>query len=254
VIAKPAVLLVACALAVVQPRATAAQSPAQLEALQQEIQALREGQKRLEAELEAVKKLAVDRHTSQLQDTVLSIEGSPFKGESRAKVTVVEFSDYQCPFCARHARETLAALEASYIRTGKIRYVFQDFPIASLHPQAFKAHESAHCAGEQGKYWEMHHRLFENQKALTVTDLRAHAASLGLDAGRFGECLNEGRHAAAIRQRLAQGKKATVRGTPTFFVGLTDADQSTVRVVKVIRGAQRYQVFKEAIDELLSSP
>jgi protein-disulfide isomerase len=254
VTAKPAVLLVACALALVQPRVIAAQSPAQLEALQQEVQALREGQKRFEAELEAMKKLVFDRNTSQPQDVVLSVEGSPFKGESRAKVTIVEFSDYQCPFCARHAGETLAALEVDYIKTGKVKYVFQDFPIASLHPQAFKTHEGAHCAGEQGKYWEMHHRLFQNHKALTVTNLRAHAASLGLDAGRFGECLDEGRHAAAIRQRLAQGKKATVKGTPTFFVGLTDADQPTVRAVKVIRGAQPYQVFKEAIEELLGAP
>ena len=252
--AKAVVLILVCALVVLEPRAGVAQGSAELEALQQEVQALREGQKRLEAELETIRKLVADRSTSQLQDVVLSVEGSPFKGKSGAKVTVVEFSDYQCPFCARHVRETLAALDADYITTGKVKYVFQDFPIASIHPHAFKAHESAHCAGEQGKYWQMHDRLFRSQKATAPTDLRAHAETLGLDTGRFQECLDGGRHAAAVRQRLAQGKKATVRGTPTFFVGLTDAAQPTVRAVKVIRGAQPYQVFKEAIEELLAAP
>ena len=251
---KPAVLILACALAALPPRVATAQGPAQLEALQQEVQALRDSQKKLEAELETLKKRVIDRSTSQPQDVVVSVEGSPFKGQSVAKVTVVEFSDYQCTFCARHARETLAALEADYIATGKVKYVFQDFPIASIHPHAFKAHEGAHCAGEQGKYWPMHDRLFQSQKALSATDLRAHAEALALHTGRFQECLDGGRHATAVRERLAQGKKATVRGTPTFFVGLTDAAQPTVRAVKVIRGAQPYEVFKEAIEELLAAP
>lgn len=250
---KPALLILVCALAALQPRVAAAQGTAQLETLQQEVRALREGQRKLEAELETIKKRVIDRNISQLQDVVVSVEGSPFKGQSVAKVTVVEFSDYQCPFCARHARETLAALEADYITTGKVKYVFQDFPIASIHPLAFKAHEGAHCAGEQGKYWPMHERLFKSQKALVATDLRAHADALALDASRFQECLDGGRYATAVRQRVAQGKKATVRGTPTFFVGLTDAAQPTVRAVKVIRGAQPYQVFKDAIEELLAA-
>ena len=250
---KPALLLVVCALVALQPHVAAAQDAARLETLQQEVRALRESQKNLEAELETIRKLVVDRNTSQAQDVVISVEGSPFKGQSGAKVTVVEFSDYQCPFCARHARETLAALDADYITTGKVKYVFQDFPIAGIHPHAVKAHEGAHCAGEQGKYWPMHDRLFHSQKALAAADLRAHAGALGLDTGRFQECLDDGRHATTVRQRLAQGKKATVRGTPTFFVGLTDTAQPTIRAVKVIRGAQPYHVFRDAIEELLAA-
>jgi protein-disulfide isomerase len=97
---------------------------------------------------------------------VLNLKGDPFKGEKNAKVTLVEFSDYQCPFCARHVRATLPPLESEYIATGKIKYVFRNFPIASIHPLAFKAHEAANCSGEQDKYWEMHDRLFANSKAL----------------------------------------------------------------------------------------
>jgi protein-disulfide isomerase len=253
VIANPALLIFACALVALVPSVAAAQTPAQMEALQQEVQALRESQKKLETEIETIKKRVVDRHTSQVQDVVVSIEGRPFKGDRAAKVTVVEFSDYQCPFCARHARDTLTALEADYITSGKVKYVFQDFPIASIHPQAVKAHEGAHCAGEQGKYWPMHQRLFQSQKSLTAGDLRAHAEGIGLEVSRFDECVHGGRHAATVRLALTQGKKATVRGTPTFFVGLTDTAEPTVRAVKVIRGAQPYQVFKEAIEELLAT-
>jgi protein-disulfide isomerase len=251
VTAKP--LLLICALVAFLPRAAAAHDPGQLDALQQEVHALRENQKKLQAELESMKKVIVDRTTSQVQDVMVSVEGSPFKGQSGARVTVVEFSDYQCPFCARHVRETLVALEAEYISTGKVKYVFQDFPIASIHPQAVKAHEAAHCAGEQGKYWQMHQTLFRSQKAHAASDLRGHAEALRLDADRFQNCLDDSRYIPAVRERLAQGKKATVRGTPTFFVGLTDASQP-IRAVKVIRGAQPYQVFKDAIDELLATP
>jgi protein-disulfide isomerase len=253
-IVEATVFLIVCALVGFHPHLAAAQSPAQGDALQKELRELRDGQRRLEADIEAMKKVLLDRSASQLQDVVLDVEGSPFKGDSRARVTVVEYSDYQCPFCGRHARETLAALEAEYIRTGQVKYVFQDFPIGSIHRLAFKAHEGAHCAGEQGKYWEMHGRLFEDQKAMAVNDLRLHAAALGLDGRRFEECLDGGRYATAVRRHLTQGKKATVRGTPTFFVGLTDPEQSTLRAVKVIRGAQPYRVFKEAIDALLATP
>ncbi|MBI3330449.1 MAG: DsbA family protein [Nitrospinae bacterium] len=133
-------------------------------------------------------------------------------------------------------------------------YVFRDFPIASLHPQAAKAHEGAHCAGEQGKYWEMHARLFANQKAHSPQDLSHHAEALGLDMASFQQCLESGTHAAKIRKAIAEGQKAGVRCTPTFFLGLSQPNHSQLKARKVIRGAHPYALFQQAIEGLLSSP
>ncbi len=148
---------------------------------------------------------------------------------------------------------TLPQIEKDYIKTGKVKYVFRDFPIESIHPQAFKAHEAANCAGEQGKYWEMHNRLFSNQKALGEKDLQGYAGALDLDLQKFDQCLNSGKNAAEIREDTAEGVKAGVRGTPTFLLGLTEQDSSKVKATKMIRGAQPYSRFKQIIDRLLAS-
>ena len=97
-------------------------------------------------------------------------------------------------------------IEREYIKTGKLKYVARDFPLESIHPLAFKAAEAAHCAGEQGKYWEMHSRLFENQRALSLKDLPQHAQALGLDAPKFQQCLESGKYASRIRKDLADGQ------------------------------------------------
>lgn len=244
--------LIGSTLTVLQQAQAAAQSAPQLDGLQAEVEQLREGQRRLEKEIEAIKQLLLDRRPAETHDVAVDIERAYFKGDRRAKVTVVEFSDYLCPFCGRYARETFPRIEAEYIRTGKVRYVFRDFPIASIHPAAPKAHEAGHCAGEQGKFWEMHDRLFLNQRAAGAEELRLHADALGLHRERFDECLNAGRYAPQIRQHLEEGKQGTVRGTPTFLLGLTVDGEPSMRATRVIRGAQPYKVFKEAIEALLS--
>ncbi len=144
-------------------------------------------------------------------------------------------------------------IEKEYIETGKVKYVFRDFPIKQLHPNAFKAAEAANCSAEQGKYWEMHARLFANQRALGPEDLSGHAEALGLDLSKFQPCLASGKYTAEIRKDIADGGKAGVRGTPTFFIGLTEPNKTTIKVHKVIRGAHPYSRFKEAIEGLISS-
>ena len=104
-----------------------------------------------------------------------------------------------------------------YIETGKVKYVFMDFPLESIHPKALKAHEAGNCSGDQGKYWEMHERIFENNRALALKDLKGHAETIGLNLEEFQECMDSGKHESEIRKDLAEGKKAGVRGTPTFF-------------------------------------
>ena len=143
-------------------------------------------------------------------------------------------------------------MEHEYIKTGKVKYVVRDFPLASMHNNAFKAAEAAHCAGEQGKYWEMHARLFANQRALGLGDLLSHAQALRLDMPGFQQCLESGRYAGAIRKVMADGQQAGVTGTPTFFLGVTEPNGSQVKVLRVITGAQPYTAFQAAINGLLA--
>ncbi|MFL5349583.1 MAG: DsbA family protein [Hyalangium sp.] len=138
----------------------------------------------------------------------------PSKGPEGAPVTIVEFSDFQCPFCGK-ARTTVDEVVKSY--GDKVRLVFRHFPL-SFHENAPKAAEAAACAQDQGKFWEMHDKLFSNQQALKVDDLKKYAADLGLDAARFNECLDSGKKAEQIKKDQAAGEKAGVSGTPAFFI------------------------------------
>ncbi len=234
-----------------------AQPSQDLESLKKEMEALRQGQARILRELQELRNVLAGRQPArpaEFQPVVLSMEAAPFRGDARATLTLVEFSDYQCPFCGRHARDTLPQLDREYVKTGKVKYVFRDFPIEALHPQAFKGHEAAYCAGEQGKYWEMHHRLFASQQAMAPNDLANHAQALGLDAPRFQQCLESEKYAATVRKGLTDGQIAGVNATPTFFLGFTEADDTKVRAVRMLRGALPYPTFKETLDSLLASP
>jgi len=121
-----------------------------------------------------------------------------------------------------------------------------------MHKNAFKAAEAARCAGEQGKFWEMHHRLFANQQ--TLDQWKSHAEAVGLDAAKFEECLNGGRKAAGVRKDMAEAQKAGITGTPAFFLAYTDPKSTKVTTVMRLSGAQPYSAFKAAIDKLLAGP
>lgn len=182
--------------------------------------------------------------------TRTSLGDAPMLGRSDAPVTLVEFSDYQCPFCRRFFETTLSAIKKHYVDTGKVRYVFRDFPLDQIHPQARKAAEAAHCAGEAGKYWPMHDLLFQNQQALAPPQLAGHARMLGVDMAQFDECLSSGRHTARITRGVTDGAAIGVQGTPSFVVGKTkvgDVVEGTL-----IRGAQPLETFRRAIEQTLS--
>jgi|WetSurMetagenome_2_1015567.scaffolds.fasta_scaffold02883_6 protein-disulfide isomerase len=222
-----------------------------IEDLGDEIQALKQTVKTMEQEIQEIKYLLQDRiPTTPPQNAILDLGNSPFQGKSDAALILVEFSDYQCPFCARYARETAPLIKKEYIETGKIKHVYVDFPLESIHPLAFKAAEAANCAGEQGKYWEMHSRLFANQQKLEPWT--AHALAIGLDVSRFEACLNDAHQAEAVRLNLAEGKKAGVGGTPTFFLAYADPKSSSVRTITKLSGAQPFAAFKSAIDKMLA--
>jgi protein-disulfide isomerase len=149
-------------------------------------------------------------------------DAAGIKGDPAAPVIIVEYSDYQCPFCRRHNSETLSRLQP-YIDDGTVLYVFKDFPLTSIHPQAPQAAEAARCAGEQDAYWEMHDRLFDGQEAWSGNPsaeavFRQYAAELNLDQDAFQACLDSGRYQAVVQANLEEGLGYGVRGTPSFFV------------------------------------
>jgi protein-disulfide isomerase len=234
---------------------SAAPLPAQqpsTEDLRKEIQALSQSVKEMQKDLQEIKALLLSRvPAAPPENVVLDLSNSPAQGEPTARLTLIEFSDFQCPFCGRHDRDTAPQIDKEYVTAGKLRHVFVDFPLESIHKFAFKAAEAARCAGEQGKYWEMHHRLFENQNKLDP--LTPHAEAIGLDVPKFEECLNSGRQAAAIRQEVAEAQKAGVTSTPTFFLAYTDPKTSKIKTVRRLTGAQPYTAFKAAIDKLLTT-
>jgi protein-disulfide isomerase len=227
-----------------------------LGALKSEIEGLKEGQKAIREDLKAIKDLLTAKQNARnpVQDVDLTIKvaDDPTKGKPDAKVTLIEFTDYQCPFCSRHTKATFPQLEKNFVDTGKLRYVLRDFPLSSLHPQAPKAHEAAHCAGDQGKYWEMHNQLFANQKELQADKLLDYAEDAGVsDMSAFETCLDSGKYEEKTNASLKEGQEAGVRGTPSFLLGYSEAN-GNVKAVKLIRGALPFSFFQQQINNLLT--
>jgi protein-disulfide isomerase len=157
----------------------------------------------------------------------------PSRGPANAPVTIVEFSDFECPYCGR-GEETVAEVVRVY--GDKVRVVYRDLPLP-MHANAPKAAEAAHCAGEQGKYWEMHAKLFANQRALEIPALKGYAKDLKLDQAKFDKCLDSGATAALVEEGRKAGTELGITGTPAFFVNGV-----------MISGAQPFDAFKEIID------
>jgi protein-disulfide isomerase len=166
----------------------------------------------------------------------VGIDDDPMQGSKNAPVTIVEFTDYQCPFCGR-ARPTIQQLVKDY--GNKIQYVLRDFPL-DFHPFAKKAAEAADCAGAQRKYWEYGDILWENQGALDVASLKKYAGELKLDQKKFDECLDSDKFLEEINKDIADGTNAGVSGTPSFFIN-----------GQMITGARPIEQFKEIIDQEL---
>jgi protein-disulfide isomerase len=226
------------------------------EQVKKDIEALKQGQQAMQKDLVEIKRLLQSRPVAA-PDTLprdpVTIASEPFKGNATAKVALIEFSDYQCPFCSRYTRDVLPQIRTDYVETGKVKYVFRDLPLA-FHKNAFKAAEAAHCAGAQGKFWEMHDALFENQAALAPEQLATHAKTVGVDGARFQACLDSGKFAAEINKDVADAGAAGITGTPSFLVGVIQPGDGRVRVVKKLVGAKPYAEFKAAIDSALAAP
>ena len=163
--------------------------------------------------------------------------GFPSIGPATAAVTIVEFSDFECPFCGG-LYPTLKQIEKNYAE--KIRIVFRQFPLTNIHPHAEKAAEASLCANEQQHFWEFHDSMFGNQRELSVADLKQRAVDLKLDMAKFNECLDSGRQVAAIQSDLQEGARSGVSGTPALFIN-----------GRMLSGNQPYSEIKEIIDDEL---
>jgi len=182
----------------------------------------------------------------------VSIDDDPVKGNPNAPVTVVEYSDFQCPFCSRFFTQTLPQLEENYIDTGKIKFVYKDLPLDSLHPNARATHIAAECADEQGKFWEYHDVLFEKQsewQSVTSSDLQIsltqYAADLGLQVASFESCMQSPNMADEVNKDTLEAASFGATGTPTFFIG--NEKNGFIKLV----GAQPYATFQSVIDSQL---
>ena len=239
-------LIPAAALVLVALASPACAQSQEVETLRREVEALKLQQAQLAEELRRLQQAMGVRPAS------LSLANAPSRGNASAPLVLVEFSDYECPFCIRHFTQTMPELERDYISTGKMRYVFMDFPIDQLHPGALKGHEAARCGGEQGKFWEMHQRLFTPAGSHAPDRMKALASQVGLDRGKFDACLDSGKMQAPVRASVERASQLGADGTPQMYLGVADANGS-FRIIRSIRGAVPYAQIKAIIDELLSA-
>ena len=182
----------------------------------------------------------------------ISADNDPIIGDPNAPITIIEFSDFQCPFCARFHVQTLPSIYEEYIDQGKVKLVFRDFPIQSIHPNALPASIAAECANDQGRFKEMHDKLFENQNDWNKKETTAalsmfiqYAEEIEIEKNEFESCLTSGKHINDIRKDLDDGREYGVTGTPGFFVG-----NDEIGYVE-LKGAQPFESFKKIIDAQL---
>lgn len=180
----------------------------------------------------------------------ISFAGAAIQGDGHAKVAIIEYSDFQCPFCGKFERETLPGLRSKYIKSGEVMLAFRNFPL-SIHTFAEGAAEASACANEQGKFWQMHDRMFGHQERLDGNSLRDDAKAVGLDIKAFDACLASDA-ATKVQADSSSGQVLRVSGTPTFFIGVIQAD-GRVKPLKRLSGAQPLAEFQAAVDQALAA-
>lgn len=203
--------------------------------------------------VEATQTIAQPAQQQQQPSKVkVSTDDDPSAGDKSAKVTVIEFSDFQCPFCRKSYTDTIPQLRTDYVDTGKVLFVYRDFPLSSIHPAALPAAIAANCANEQGKFWEYHNKIFDEQNKqgqgtvqFSNDDLKQWASDIALDTSKFDSCLDSQKYKNEVDKDFQDGVDAGVSGTPTFFIG--NSKDGYISVV----GAQPYSVISQVIDSLL---
>ena len=231
--------------------------------LKKEIDELRQEQKALREDIRIIKNLLLQGQRpgqpgqkppppqANVRDVEFELGNNPEKGSESAPLVIVEFSDYQCSFCARHVKETYPEIYKKYINTGKLRYALIDNPLP-FHNMASKAAEAAHCAEEQGRFWEMHDKMISNPESLN--DLNAIASSLNLDMKKFKSCMDEKKYAGKVDSNLSLAKKLNIKAAPGFVIAASNPDNpQKVKGISFILGAVPFTKFQKEIDQALAS-
>jgi protein-disulfide isomerase len=187
----------------------------------------------------------------QLPSEPMSIERAAIRGSEDAQAVMIVYSDFQCPFCARFTREALPEVERRYIARGRVALAFRHFPLP-IHPHAVQAAAIAECAGRQGRFWEMHDRLFA-ERSLDADTLKAIPRSVQLDQQSLDNCLFDRTIGDNIQASVAEGRDLGIRGTPAFFIG-TRLPDGRVKVTRTVSGARPAEEFIRALDSTLAEP
>ena len=193
-----------------------------------------------------------DRAAPALTDTItVGTRGVAYLGDSAAPVTIVEFTDYQCPFSARHVRQTLPEIRAAFLDANLVRYVVRDLPLSAIHPLAVEAAQAARCAARAGPdvFWRYHDELFDRQPEISQELFTLLAEELDVDEAAFVACLNAPATRELVDRDLLEAQEAGLSGTPAFVIGVPDESGTVTGVV--IRGAYPFEVFRAAIESAL---
>lgn len=181
------------------------------------------------------------------QGRFIGVDDDPQLGKADAKVTIIEFGDYQCPLCRAFWRDTLPRIKKEYVETGRVRIVFRDFPIQAVHPEATMTAVAAECAEDQGKSWEFHDKVFREQDRrgrdvvrYRIADVKRWATEVGLEAAAFNDCLDSERHKAEVQKDHQDGADIGMNGTPVFFIN-----------GRALVGAHPFPAFQKVIEEEL---
>jgi len=225
------------------------QPQGELSTLRTDIRALQAEQQQIITRLDELKQLLQPRQPTPTV-TSLSVRGETFRGDSGARVAIIEYADFECPYCGEYERKTFPQILSDYIATGKVKYFYRDLPLP-MHARALPAARAARCAGEQGKFWEMHDSLFAEQNALSAPAVLARAQTLGLDTAKFTECQSSEKFTSDIQKSVSEAQKMGIDGTPTFFLGVVGSD-GDVNIEKRLQGAAPFDVFKSEIDAVLA--
>ncbi len=181
----------------------------------------------------------------------ISLKDAPSLKEGSPEIVLVEIADFECSYCGMGAREVLPLVHEKFVRTGKVELVFLHLPL-DMHPHAFKAAEAAACAGDQGKFWDMHHLLFAKQNALAEDQLAGYAKELGLNAEAFQACFSKGRMAPGIRDDVRTANLLGISSTPFYLIARRAPGGDKARILEAIKGLPPYEYMEEKLNAALA--
>ncbi|MGS0683304.1 DsbA family protein [Shewanella sp. 125m-7] len=240
-------LIVAC-----QPQ-NDADSQKELSSLKKDISELKQQLSQVSSQVKDIHKIAMSSQRPQYktlptQENFNANASLPLLGDNKAKLAIIEFSDYQCPYCKRFIDQTFTKLKSNYIDTGKVQYLTRDFPL-NFHPKAKGAAIAANCSLQQNAYWPMRDSLFNNMNQLDDELYLQTATDLSLDMTKFSDCLADEEMLNKVQQDVAYGSSIGIRGTPSFIVGTIENNQ--LINPRLVVGAQSYETFALLLDELM---